>query len=364
MKFVCKKKNLSDGLVIATKVISGGNTLPILNNILLKTDKGRLKISSTNLELAINTWVGGKIEEEGEITVPARLANDHINNLLADKLEISTEKQTLFVKGENAETHIKGLPAEEFPLIPEIGDALLAKIEGKELQRAIGEVGFAAAFSETQPEISGVLFNFEGKTLTLAATDRYRLAEAKVNLAEAAAASKQIIIPARAVNEISRSLGSGPVEVYLKEGQVCFRNLDTELISRLIEGQYPDYKQIIPQNYTTQAEIERVLFIQSLKAASVFATENYNIELELTPQTKHVVMKSQSAQAGDSEIHIPAEVSGQKNSIIFNYRYLLDCLNNLSDEKISLRMISPASPAAIVPAKREDFLYIVMPIKI
>ena len=364
MKMVCTKKNLNSGLTITSRVIGSGNTLPILNNILLKTDEGRLKLSSTNLEMAINTWVGGKIEEEGEITVPARLINDYVNNLLADKITISSKNQTLSLEAEKAETHIKGLSSDEFPLIPQIKELGYAKADSKLLSQAIREVTFSAAYSETQPEISGILLSFEGKSLTIAATDRYRLAEGRVELAESVATPRQIIVPARAVNELPKVISSGMVDIYLSEGQVCFKSTDIELVSRLIEGQYPDYKQIIPTNFVTEAEVERTGLIQSLKAASLFASENNNISLDFNPQNKEVVIKSQSAQVGDSEIRVDSTVAGQKNNIVFNYRYLLECLNNLNDENITIKIINSSSPAAIVPAGRDNYLYIVMPIKI
>lgn len=363
MKVVCTKKNLSKGLQITSRIIGSGNTLPILNNILFKTDEGRLKLSSTNLEMAINTWVGGKIEDQGEITIPARLVNEYVNNLMAEKITITTKNQSLYIESDKAQTNIKGLSSEEFPLIPWVAEAIYAKVDALEFAYIIREVGFAAAFSETQPEISGVLFSFEDKTLTLAATDRYRLAEGKIKLAEEVNGVKQVIVPARAVVELNRILEGGIVEVYLAEGQICMKTGDTELVSRLIEGQYPDYKQIVPKGFTSEVSIDREQFIQGLKAASVLASDNNNVELLLGPQNRQLVIKSQSAQSGESEIHLDGEFIGEKNSIIFNYRYLLECLNNLPDEKVSFKVINPASPAEIVPVGRDNYLYIVMPIK-
>ncbi len=363
MKILCTKKNLHQGLNLTSRIISSTTTLPILNNILFKTHQGRLRLSSTNLEIAINTWVGGKIEEEGEITVPAKLVNEYVANLQADRITITTQGETMKLEGEKAETHIKGLPGEEFPLIPQIGEGVYAKLGGEDLQKAISEVAFAAAFSETQPEISGILFNFEGGTLTLAATDRYRLAERGVKLL-GEASPRQVIIPARAVSEIGRVMGQGTVEVFLTEAQACFKTEDVEVITRLIDGQYPDYKQIIPKNFTTEVMVSRLDLIQSLKAASVFASESNNVELFVNPSAKELVIKSQSSQTGDSEIRLDADGAGEKNSIIFNYRYILECLNNLSDDKVNLRLISSASPAEFVPVGREGYLYLVMPIKL
>lgn len=364
MKAVCTKRNLHNGLGITSRIIGAGNTLPILNNILFKTDEGRLKLSSTNLEMAINTWVGGKIDEEGEITVPARLVNDYINNLLTEKITITTKNLTLLLESDKAQTNIKGLPSEEFPLIPKVSEGVYAKVDAKEAAHAIKEVVFAASFSETQPEISGILFSFEGKTLTLAATDRYRLAESTVQLSEEVKEPRQVIVPARAVLEMGRILDSGTVEVFLSEGQICVKTVDTELVSRLIDGQYPDYKQIIPKSFTSEVELDREQFIQGLRAASVFAGENNNVELDINPQAKQVMVKAQAAQVGDSEIHLDGSFVGDKNSIIFNFRYLLECLNNLNDEKVSFKVISASSPAAITPVGREHYIYVVMPIKI
>lgn len=364
MKGIFTRKNLTSALNQCSRIISAGAALPILNNFLLKTDKGRLKISATNLEMGINIWVGGKIEEEGEITIPAKLINDYITNILSEKLTLTKKNQTLLLEGETTQTTIKGLNADEFPLIPQIKDESFCKIQGSELVRAIREVSFAAAYSETQPELSGVLFIFEGKNLTIAATDRYRLAEAKITLASEVDSPKQVIIPHRAVLEIGRTSETGAVEIFLSEGQICIKTDTTELTSRLIDGQYPDYKQIIPKNFVSEAEVARTELAQSLKAASLFAVDNNNIELQLNPQTKSLVIKSQSAQIGESEITLAADIRGEKNSIIFNYRYLLDCLNNLLDDKVKLMVASSLSPAQIAPVGRENYLYMAMPIKI
>lgn len=363
MKAVCKKDNLNIGLTTATRIIGGNNSLPVLNNILLKTEGGQLRISSTNLEQAINTWIGCKVEEDGDITIPAKLINNYVNNLTTENLTLSTKDHTLFLESSQSKTHIKGLSPEEFPLIPKTTDQVFGKVKGEELEKAIQTVAYAASFSETQPEISGVLFEFSEDTLTIAATDRYRLAEARVKLISKVKKEEKVIVPNRSVVELGRVVGKGEVEIYLSEGQIMFKNESVELISRVIEGQYPDYQQIIPRNFTSEAEIERVGFIQAIRAASLFASDTNNIEIEVSPQGKHVAVRSQSSQTGDSEVVVEAEITGGKNQIIFNHRYLLDCLNNLGDEKIVLKTIDSSSPAAIVPKGREDYIYIVMPIK-
>jgi DNA polymerase-3 subunit beta len=364
MRLVCTRENLRKGLFAVSRVVGTGNPLAVLNNILLKTDQGRLKLSSTNLEIGVNTWIGGKVEEEGALTVPARLINEYINNLPTDKVVISAKDTVLNLDSENYHTNIKGLSSEDFPLIPQVLDEAFAKVPSDELKTALSETIWASASNETQPEISGIFMAFEENKLRIAATDRYRLAERIVNLSQAVAASKEVIIPARTINELYKILGSGKsvVEIYFSESQVLFRFDETEIISRLIDGSYPDYRQIIPKGFKTEATVGREDLIHALKAASLFAPESNNIQMKL--EKDNLVVTAASAQSGENITQVKSEIKGDANNATFNFRYLLDCLNSLPEEKVVFKMINDASPAAVVPGGREDYLYIVMPIKL
>jgi DNA polymerase-3 subunit beta len=365
MKLICTKDNLKKGLFVVSRVVGVGNPLQVLNNILVKTDQGRIKLSSTNLEIGVNTWVGGKIEEEGSLTVPARLINEYINNLPTEKVVLTSKDTTLNVESDNYHTNIKGLSSEDFPLIPQVADEPFAKIDSAELRDALGETTWAAAVNETQPEISGIFMAFEQDKLVVAATDRYRLAERKASLKEAATNSKDVIIPARTINELNKILGTakGDVEIYFSESQVLFKFDETEIISRLIDGQYPDYRQIIPKEFKTNAVVSRDELLHALKATALFAPDTNNIKIEVSDSIGLKVSAS-SAAAGENETVVKAQVTGANNEAVFNFRYLLDCLNNLTETMITLKMIDDASPAMIVPEKRDNYLYIVMPIKI
>ena len=366
MKLVCTKENLKRGLFVVSRVVGSGNPLQVLNNILIKTDSGRIKLSSTNLEIGINTWVGGKVEKEGSLTVPARLINEYINNLPSEKVTLeSTENNTLNLESENYHTNIKGLSAEDFPLIPQVVDEPFAKIDSGELKQALSETIWASATNETQPEISGIFMAFEEDKLRIAATDRYRLAERTVQLKGEVSGVKEVIIPSRTVSEVYKILGgvTGEVEIYFSESQVLFKFEDTELISRLIDGHYPDYRQIIPKEFKTETEVEREEFIHALKAAALFVPDSNNVTVQVTPGTGITVTAS-SVGAGENTTQIKAKVTGEENSAVFNYRYLLDCLNNLSEPQVKFKTINDSSPAAIVPVKRDNYTYIVMPIKL
>jgi DNA polymerase-3 subunit beta len=365
MKLVCTKDNLKKGLFVVSRVVGIGNPLQVLNNILVKTDQGRIKLSSTNLEIGVNTWVGGKIEEEGSLTVPARLINEYINNLPTDKVVLTSKDTTLNVESDNYHTNIKGLSSEDFPLIPQVADEPFAKIDSQELRDALSETTWAAAVNETQPEISGIYMAFESDKLRIAATDRYRLAERTAQLLEAASGSKEVIVPARTINELNKILGTskGEVLIYFSDSQVLFKFDETEIISRLIDGAYPDYRAIIPKEFKTQAILPREELIHALKATALFAPDTNNIQLEVTPETG-IKVSASSAAAGENEAKVASKISGAANNAIFNFRYLLDCLNNLTEANVVLKMISDATPAMIVPEKRDNYIYIVMPIKI
>lgn len=364
MKLICTRENLRKGLSVVSRVVGVGNPLQVLNNILIKTDQGRIKLSSTNLEIGVNTWIGGKIEEEGALTVPAKLVNEYISNLPSEKVTLLSKDNTLNIESDNYNTNIKGLSADDFPLIPEVSEEAYAKIDNLELKDALAETVWAAANNETQPEISGINFVFEEDKVRIAATDRYRLAERTALLKEPVKGTKEVIIPSRTINELYKilSLGKGDVEIYFSESQVLFRFDETELISRLIDGQYPDYRQIIPKSFNSQALIDREELIHAIKATALFAPDSNNIQLSISAE-EGLTVSASSVSAGENTTKIKAQVTGPQNNAIFNYRYLLDCLNNLKEQKTNLKLISDASPAMIEPDTRNNYLYIVMPIK-
>jgi DNA polymerase-3 subunit beta len=366
MKLICTKENLKKGLFVVSRVVGAGNPLQVLNNILVKTDQGRIKLSSTNLEIGVNTWVGGKIEEDGALTVPAKLINEYINNLPTEKVTLeSHDNTTLNLESENYHTNIKGLSHEDFPLIPQVTDEPFAKIDADELRSAFAETIWASAANETQPEISGVFMGFEEDKARVAATDRYRLAERTAKLLEPARGTKEVIIPARTVSEVYKilSVSHGTVEIYFSESQVLFKFDETELISRLIDGAYPDYRQIIPKSFKTEAVVSRTEFIHALKAASFFAPDSNNVTVEVKPG-KGIVVTASSMASGENTTQVEAKVTGDENAAVFNYRYVLDCLNNLSEATVNFKMINDSSPAAISPVGRDNYTYIVMPIKL
>lgn len=324
-----------------------------------------IKLTSTNLEIGINCQVRGKIEAEGKITVQAKLLADYINSLSHDRVDLSAEKDNLRIASGQAQTVIKGSPAEEFPLIPKVEKKRNYQVKVKEFKKAVMQVIFAAAADESRPEISGIFLKPENNSLTLAATDSYRLAERKIKLEKESKEGEGVIIPARTLQELVRILSDDTevLDFYLNENQALFEFDGIEIISRLIEGQYPDYRQIIPKEYKTKVTLNTREFVKIVRTTSLFCKPGINdVNLEFLPEGK-VVVSASNTQVGENISEIAGQVEGEKNKIVFNYRYLLDGLASLETENFNLELSDEANPGVIRPEGGTDHLYIIMPIR-
>lgn len=376
MKLSTTQENLAQGLSLVSHVSSRNVNLPILQNVLVQANEKGLRLSSTNLDLAISCTVRGKIEVSGEITVPARLFAEYINLLSHGQVDLELVKNTITVRSGKTETHLNGIPAAEFPVIPRVGAGKQFKLAAGAFRKALDSVLFAVAQTEARPELTGVFFSFHGLevgALTLAATDSYRLAEAIVPLEKGSSGdAAAVIIPGRALIELGRMLAapgdaleeSGALTVTVAENQVQFEIGGAELQSRIIEGTYPEYRQIIPAAFQTEAALPRAEFVSAIKAASLFTKTGLNdVRLEFAAK-KPLVVKSQDAQTGEHRAEVAGEVSGNQNHVVVNYKYLLDGLNAMDDDEMRYRLIDAANPCLVTPKDpAEKYLYLVMPIK-
>ncbi|MCL4458864.1 MAG: DNA polymerase III subunit beta [Chloroflexi bacterium] len=372
MKVSCLQENLAKGLSVVGRAVPTRSTLPITSNILLSTEESRLKMAATNLEIGITCWIGAKVEEEGAITIPARLLTEFVNSLPPDKIEMTLNAQTrsLNMRCARYEANMKGIDAEEFPPIPKIGDKATVTVEPGLLHEAINQVAFAAATDDSRPVLAGVLANFEGEALTLAAADGFRLAVRKVNLDQVVPQPLSIIVPARALQELARILSGEeePVEITVtpNKTQVLFHLSNVDLVSRLIEGNFPNYQQVIPQRYTTRAVLGRSDFLSAAKIASLFARDGANIvRLQLVPGEEltpgKIIVTATAAEIGDTVGGIDAIVEGEGLQIAFNAKYLSDVLGVLGGGQVALEVTSPSSPGVIRPVSSEDYIHIIMP---
>lgn len=379
MKLSCLQENLNKGLGIVGRAVATRTTLPIANNVLLATEQSRLKLSATNLEIAISCWLGAMVEEDGAITVPAKLLNEFVNSLPSDTIRLKLFEHSLELTCARFEAHISGLDAEDFPPIPQVGDGKSCQIEPEALRLAINQVVFAVATEDTRPVLTGVSAEIEGDTLTLAAADGFRLAVHKAPLAAPVEDRVEIIIPGRALLELSRLLVDleEPVEIAISsnKSQVLFRlkNVpigDTtgqvEMVSQLLQGTFPNYRQLIPQSYSTRAVASTSEFLRATKTASIFARDGSGIiRLQVVPGEESapgkISISARSEQIGENTGDIDAQVEGEPAKIAFNGRYVIDVLNVIHEGQIALEATTPSSPGVLHPIGSDRYVHIIMP---
>ncbi|MFH1232985.1 MAG: DNA polymerase III subunit beta [Patescibacteria group bacterium] len=374
MKIFSLQENLKQGLFVVSHIAGKNINLPILNNVMIKVSDGNIKILATNLEMGIITTVRGRIEEEGSFTVDSKIISECINLLPNKKIGLELKDGSLLVDSDNYQVKIKGQSAEEFPLIPEIDKKNYYSIQVEVFKKAISQIIFAVSLSEARLELSGVVFSFNSNSLVLAATDSYRLAEKKIEIKANNEEEKKIIVPVKTLQELIRILSGVQINLveedddelrfYVSDNQILFTYKSTELISRLIEGQYPDYQQIFPTTSKTQVIISRTELIRATKLASLFSKTGINdINLDFPKEKNQLVVSSTSGQTGENVTSLEARVSGEDNGIVVNGRYLLDGLSNIEGEMIRLEVIDNNTPCVIKPEKDTNYLYIIMPIK-
>jgi DNA polymerase III subunit beta len=373
------KENLKQGLFIVSHLAGKNANLPILNNILVEVKKEGVRLVTTNLEVGITHFIRGKVEKEGSFTVDAKIFADYINLLPNKKIDLIKEDGFLKVECENFKTKIKTEASEDFPLIPQIEKKNKKTVKLADFKNALAKVVFAAANSESRIELSGILFTISQNKLILAATDSYRLAEKELEIKDESGEEKnknsveqKVIVPSKTVQEVLRILAGleqaegakKEINFYISDSQILFVIDNTELISRLIEGQYPDYRQIIPAAGKTSAILNRSELIRAIKASALFSKSGINdINLDFPEGKNQLIVSSASGTTGENIVKIEAETSGIDNGIIINYQYLLDGLNNVDEETIKLEVIDGNTPCLIKPVGEKGYLYIIMPIK-
>ncbi len=372
MKLSCLQENLNHGLNQVGRAAAARTTLPITSHVLLATDQGRLKLVATNLEMAISCWIGAKVEEEGTITVPARLLNEFVASLPNDKIEmnLTARTKTLGLKCARFEARVSGTDAKDFPPIPKVEDGVTTSVDVEALRQGIGQVVFAAASDESRPVLTGVSAEFDGDLLTLAAADGFRLAVHKLPLATTVSEKTTAIIPARTLSELNRLMAEQEEAVEIKvntaKSQIMFRLKDIDLVSQLVQGSFPQYDQLIPQKYSTRAVVDVAQFLGAAKTASIFARDGSGIvRLMITPggdkAPGKLSISARSEEIGDDVGEIDAIVQGDEAKVAFNGKYLADVLGVLREQQVALEVTSPSSPGVFRPVGTDNYVHVVMP---
>lgn len=369
MKLTCQPSTFSAALQIVSRAISTRTTLPILNNILLETTSEGLALTATNLEIGIRKVVAAEVAEEGSTTVPARLLTDFVGTLPDQDLEMSLDlpTQTLSLKCARFDTHVKCIEAEEFPPgpRPDEGDRLTIPLD--ELLAAIEQTQMAASTDEARPVLTGVLLHIDRDGQTLAATDGHRLAVRKLQARSVGDLEARLIVPARALAELPRAFRgeSGEVEVIVSKArnQVFFRAGTSEVTSRLIDGTYPNYTQVIPTKSSTTIKVATSELNQTVRAVSLFARDSANV-IRLKTETGGLVLSATTNEVGDSRAEVNADVDGSDIQIAFNARYILDALAVAAEDQVELLFDGPLSPGLIRPPGSDQYLYVIMPVRV
>ncbi len=368
MKLFCSQKDLDYAINIVNKAISPNNTLPVLNNILIKAEGKKLYFSSTNLEIAISCVIDADVRSEGAITVPAKLISSYIALLSDEKVEIgATEGLNLSINSSTSSTKIKCISADEFPLIPKVEKGQEFSVKVDDLYEALTETVFAASLNTSRPVLSGILLYSCDKGIKLAATDSYRLAEKSLKTTKQPEEEVYCIVPAKTMIELAKIVSKAEgkeVKIHISKNQALFTVDGIELISRLIEGKFPDYEKIIPKEAKTKLEVSVEDLSLVLKRVSLFARENNNsVKLSATNDGK-LLISSEETKVGEEKAEVFVKIEGENNKISLNAQYLLDVLTYITDDKVLLIINDKASPAAIRPIKEDDYVYIIMPLKV
>lgn len=362
MKLQVTQENLSRALNNVARVASTKNALPILSNVLIKTVDNRVCIAATNLDIAITHYIGSKVSEEGSITVPARLMQDFVSSLPGGVIDIKVDETKLRIKADKYNSTINGTLADDYPVMPQIVDGTTWTVSASALKRSLQQVVFAASNDEVRPILTGVFFHTSGGSLYVAATDSYRLAEKRVIDLDR---EVKLLIPASAMQDLLRIIGDHDEEVTVThdDQQVLFTVGDIELVTRLIDGQYPDYKKLIPESFTNSSILPKSELVNITKVSSLFARESAgSVTLDLNQDEKMVSIRSIASQLGENTATASAKVVGEA-SITLNSRFILDGLGVISDSEVSLAFNGKLEPCVIRGTEDKDYLHLIMPLK-
>ena len=370
MKLILFRDNLKNGLLAAERAVSDSSHLPILKNVLLRTVNNKIQLTTTNLELAITKLISGKIIEEGALSIPFATFYNIVNNTTHDRINLERHDTSFLIKTDNYEAKMQGAVFEDFPIVPRMEHTdRYMEIDPVVFQDALQQVISAAHISDIRPEISGVLFDFQMTALKFVATDSFRLAEKVIDgskFKHTFESGFKAIIPLRTAQELLRVISrTAPLRVYYDGNQILFTSDDVELMSRVIDGAYPDYEQIIPRESETEITIDRAHLMNAVKLVSNFSGKTNDVRLTMEPEGKVVTVHSVNQFLGENKYLVPARVTGTAFADIpFNWRYLLDGLKSISTESVVVRMNGGSRPALFRPTQDNSFLYIVMPIRV
>ncbi len=374
MKLIILQNKLKQGLSVIERISSKSFALPILRNLLIKTEKNFLLLATTDLEIGIKWWILSKIEKEGEITVPTSILSTFISLLPEKAVELTAHNQILSVECEGYKTKIKGQSSEDFPIIPEISEGISFSLDSYSFCQALNQIVDIVLPSAVRPEISGIHFFVQKDLIKMAATDSFRLGEKTLFLKKPLAIEKEIslILPQKTAKEIINIFGEkqGELKVLVSPNQILFEAIMSEtphpeirLTSKLIEGEYPNYQEIIPKKYETQVILDKQEFLNQIKAASLFSGKINEVKFKIDPKKERVEISSQNPETGEYHSLLSGKTKGKEEEISFNYRFLNSGLLNIKSSEVIFELNGEVGPGVLKPVGDESYIYVAMPIK-
>lgn len=371
MKFTSLKENLKNGLSAVERIVSKNVTLPILNNILLKTEKNFLCLISTNLELGIQYWVMSKVDKEGAVVVPTKLFSSFVSAINDEKISVESSNNTVKIKNDDYKAQIKGFDSQEFPLIPEIDNQEVITVDGATFASALSQIMNFCSNNQIRPELAGIYLLFQKDTINMVATDSFRLAEKKVVLKSKLDKEYSFIIPQKTAQEIVNIFTEeNELNIFFSKNQILFESKYKEvdhpkvrLTSTLIQGQFPNYKEIIPKGKETTITLDSGEMTSKLKMSGLFTNKTNEVKLTVDSKKGIVNISAQNTDTGENESFIKADVSGINQEVCFNNKFLLDGLGSVDSKKITFEVNGENGPSVLRGVGDDSYLYLVMPIR-
>ncbi|MBZ9571743.1 DNA polymerase III subunit beta [Patescibacteria group bacterium] len=374
LSLIILQEKLKNGLNVVGRVSPKSYTLPILNNILIQAEKNFLQLSTTDLEVGINWWSLAKIEKEGKITIPTKIISSFVNFLPNKPMKLEVKGSNLLIESENYKTQIKSFSADEFPIIPHISEEKKILVDNSAFCQGLETIVNFAQPSTARPEISGIYFSFEKELIKMVATDSFRLGEKKLFLEKPLSFSQKysLILPQKAARELINVFGEkkGELKICLEPNQALFEipmaetpHPQVQLVSRLIEGGYPDYQAIIPKKYKTQLFLPKNEFLNQVKLASLFSGKINEVKFKIEKKKEGIEIFSQDPDLGEHRSFLPGEINGEEVTVSFNHRFLIDGLLNIKSKDLIFELNGEDGPGALKPVGDQSYIYILMPIK-
>ena len=372
MKIEILKENFKNGLSVVEKNISKNLSLPILDNVLINTEDSFLSLTSTDLETVIKLWILSKVIQKGKVVAPVKFLSSFVSYLSDEKVVLETKGENLYIESKNIKTQIHGFNPEEFPIIPEFKNLDYLEVNNKIFCQGLSQIINIVSLSQTRPETSGIYFNFSKNNITIVATDSFRLAEKNIKLKNSTKKEYSFILPQKPAREIINILENkeGNLKIYFSENQVLFefpmkevKHPQIQITSRLIEGQYPNYHDIIPNKFKTSIVFKKDEFLNIIKTASLFSNKNNEIKISVLPTKKEVEVFSQNPNIGENKSNLGAKIEGDPIEVSFNYKFLIDGLINIKSSEVIFDISKEDGPAVLRPVGDSSYIYVVMPIK-